>query len=69
MADSHEFKQVMKEKFGLSELGLWFTQARTSRSGKFNKGKFTLHMEIDRKNLPKRVEMKKYNNHLHQKTI
>ena len=63
MAFSSDFYNVMKEKFGLSELGLWFTQPRTSKSGEFNTDKFVLHMEIDRKDLPKRLEMEQYFNH------
>ena len=45
MAESPDFHQVMKKRFGLEELGLWFTQPRTSRSGEFSKTKFTLHIE------------------------
>lgn len=62
MAESPAFSSVMKEKFGLSELGLWFTQPRTSRSGEFNTKKFTLHLEIERKELGKRREMVHYFN-------
>ena len=63
MAESRDFYSVMKKKFGLSELGLWFTQPRTSRSGDYSKDKFTLHIEIDRKDLPKREEIERYFNH------
>ena len=63
MAESPDFHQVMKKRFGLEELGLWFTQPRTSRSGEFSKTKFTLHIEIDRKDLPKRAEMERFFNH------
>ena len=52
----------MKAKFGLSELGLWFTQPRTSRSGELNTKKFTLHLEIESKELGKRREMINYFN-------
>ena len=61
MAESPDFLKVVKAKFGLSELGLWFTQPRTS-SGEFSKNKFTLHLEIERKDLPKRLEMERYFN-------
>ena len=62
MSESPEFLKVMKTKFGLSVLGLWFSQPRTSRSGEFSTNKFTLHIEIERKDLPKRNEMEKYFN-------
>ena len=62
MATSFDFKEVMKTKFGLRELGLWYTQPRTSKSGEFSKDRFILHIEIDRKDLPKREEMEHYFN-------
>ena len=62
MATSHDFNQVMKTKFGLRELGLWYTQPRTSKSGEFSKDRFVLHIEIDRKDLPKRGAMENYFN-------
>lgn len=63
MADSADFLQVMKTKFSLQDLGLWFTQPRTSRSGAFNKASFTVHIEINRTDLAKRDEMERYFNH------
>ena len=63
MADSTDFKDVMMTKFGLSELGLWFGQPRTSNYSGFDSNKSTLHLEIDRKDLPKRIQMEKYFNH------
>jgi hypothetical protein len=62
MATSYDFKEVMKIKFGLRELGFWFTQPRTSKSGEFNRDRFVLHLEIDRKDLPKREKMEQYFN-------
>ena len=56
MADSPEFNAVLKAKFRLSELGLWFTQPRTSKNGEFSTKKFTLYLEIDRKDLVKKVK-------------
>ena len=41
MSESPDFLNVLKVKFGLTELGLWFTQPRTSRSGEFSTRKFT----------------------------
>ena len=63
MASSYDFKQIMKMKFELSELGLWFTQPCTSKGGQFNKDKFVLHLEIDRKDLPKRAAVEAFFNH------
>ena len=61
--DSKDFYQVMKAKFDLSELGLWFSQPRTSKSSEFNKERFVLHIEIDRKDVHKRAKMEAYFNH------
>jgi len=63
MADSIDFKEVMMKKFDLSELGLWFGQPRTTNYSGFDSNKFTLHLEIDRKDLPKRLIMEQYFNH------
>ena len=63
MAASKDFKDVMKKKFDLSELGLWFGQPRTSNYTGFDSNKSTLHLEIDRKDLPKRQKMELYFNH------
>ena len=54
----------MKLKFSLSELGVWFTKLRTSKSGAFSKDKFVLYIEIDQKDLPKREKMVNFLNHL-----
>ena len=60
MATSKDFYEVFKTKFKLSELGLWFTQPRSDKSGEYNKAKHTLHIEIDRDDLPKRVHMENF---------
>ena len=62
MANSKDFSEVMKNKFNLSELGLWFSQARSAQS-EFDRSRFTLHLEIDRNDLPKRAQMEQYFNH------
>ena len=62
MAESNDFHEVMKAKFKLSELGLWFTQPRSGKNGAFDSNKFTVHIEIDRKDLPKRIKMEQYFN-------
>ena len=61
MADSHDFLDVMKKKFKLQDLGLWFSQPRNS--GDHDRAKYTLHIEIDRSDLPKRIAMEQYFNH------
>ena len=62
MATSTDFYDVFKTKFGLTELGLWFTQPRSAKSGEYNKAKHTLHIEIDRDDLPKRVYIENFFN-------
>ena len=44
MATSTDVLQVMKENFKSKELGLWFTQSRTSNGGEFDRNKITLHI-------------------------
>ena len=61
MADSQDFLDVMKKKFKLQDLGLWFSQPRNS--GDHDRAKYTLHIEIDRSDLPKRIAMEQYFNH------
>ena len=61
MAESQDFLSVMKTKFNLKELGLYFTQPRNS--GDHDRSKYTLHLEIDRNDLPKRHAMEQYFNH------
>ena len=47
MATSVDFKRAFMQMFHLKELGLWWTQPRTSIGSSFKKDKFVLHMEID----------------------
>ena len=63
MSESSEFQDLFKVKFNLSELGMWFTQPRTSRSSDFSKDKFTVHIEIDRSDIHKRDTIEQFFNH------
>ena len=53
MTTSQDFKDVFTSKFNLSNLGLWWTQSKGD-SSEYDRRKFTVHIEIDRKDLPKR---------------
>ena len=61
MSESHDFLSVMKNRFDLKELGLYFTQPRNS--GDHDRAKYTVHLEIDRSDQPKRNTMEQYFNH------
>ena len=65
MTSSKYFLEVMKEHFKLTKLRFWFAQLRNSKGGKFDRKNFTPHLEIDRKDLPKRASMEQYLNQLH----
>ena len=62
MAPSQAFHDVFKKKFGLSELGLWFTQPRSHKFGDYNKAKHILHIEIDRDDIHKRPSIETFFN-------
>ena len=61
MADSKDFREVMKAKFGLAELGLYFAQSKGDKSD-YDRRKFTVHIEIDRQDLPKRDSIESFFN-------
>ena len=63
MARSKDLLEIMKTKFNLKELGFLFSQPRTGKEGKFDRSKFTLYLEFDRNDLPKRAAMEQYFNH------
>ena len=63
MATSKDFKDTFKEKFGLSELGLWWTQPRQATRSEYNGNKCSLHLEIESKDLKKRLAIEQFFNH------
>ena len=63
MATSRDFKDTFKEKFGLSELGLWWTQPRSETRSDYDSNKCVLHLEIEAKDLNKRPAIEQFFNH------
>ena len=51
----------MKAKFGLNDLGLYFAQSKGDPSD-YDRRKFTVHLEIDRQDLPKRDTIESFFN-------
>ena len=63
MSTSRNFKETLKEKFQLSELGLWWTQPRQEAHAEYNNNKCALHIEIENKDLSKRAAIEHFFNH------
>ena len=63
MATSKDFKDTFKVKFGLRELGLWWTQPRQATRLEYNSNKCCLHLEIESKDLTKRPAIEHFFNH------
>ena len=59
MTTSQDFYNVFKSKFNLSHLGFWWTQPKSDNSD-YDRRKFTLHIEIDRQDLPKREHIERF---------
>ena len=62
MAGSKNFYELFKVKFNLKHLGLWWTQARSSNGGEWNRSKSVLNIEIDKCDQFKTIEIENYFN-------
>ena len=61
LIDSKDFHDLMKAKFNLAELGFYFAQSKGNPSY-YDSRKFTVHLGIDRQDLPKRDAIEYYFN-------
>ena len=59
MTESKDFYNVFKTKFDLTHLGFWWTQPKGEIT-EFDRRKFSLHIEIDRQDLPKRETIEQF---------
>jgi hypothetical protein len=63
MANSRDFNETFKDKFGLCELGIWWTQPRQVIRAEYSNSKCVLHLEIENKDLGKRPAIEHFFNY------